>query len=58
MQREFKLAKFIKCKSAVRSISVLDSHTLIVGENDGWFELVRISNNLELVEIIHSMKFE
>ena len=50
--------KYLRCKSAVRSICVLDPQTLIVGENEGWFEVVRVSNNLELVEIILSKKFE
>lgn len=48
----------MKCKSAVRSIAILDAHTLIIGENEGWFELVRISGNLELVEIMLSRKFD
>jgi hypothetical protein len=50
--------KFLKCKSAVRSIAILDAQTLIIGENEGWFELVRISPKLELVEIILSKKFD
>lgn len=50
--------KYLKCKSAVRSITALDPQTLIVGENEGWFELVRVSQNLELVEIILSKKFD
>jgi hypothetical protein len=58
VQRGFGLVKYLKCKSAVRSVVQLDAQTLIVGENEGWFELVRVSNNLELVEIIISKQFE
>ena len=47
-----------KCKSAVRSICVLDPQTLIIGENEGWFELIRVSSNIDLVEVILSRKFD
>jgi hypothetical protein len=43
VQKGFNLVKNLKCKSAVRSIAALDSQTLIVGENEGWFELVRVN---------------
>ena len=58
VQRGFGLVKYLKCKAAVRSVVQLDAQTLIVGENEGWFELVRVSNNLELVEIILSKQFD
>lgn len=50
--------KILKCKAAVRSITILDPQTLIVGENEGWFELVRVSNNIELVDITTSKKID
>jgi hypothetical protein len=31
---------------------------LLIGGGKGWFEIVRISNNLELVEVIQSKRFE
>lgn len=31
VQRDFKLVKYLRCKSAVRSICVLDPQTLIIG---------------------------
>jgi len=58
VQRDFKLIKYLKCKSAIRSICILDPQTLVIGENEGWFEIVRVSNSLELVDIIVSKKFE
>jgi len=31
---------------------------LIIGENEGWFELIRVSSNIDLVEVILSRKFD
>ncbi len=31
---------------------------MLIGGDKGWFELVRISNNLELVDVIKSKRFE
>lgn len=49
--------KKLKCKSAVRSMTCLDAQTLIIGENDGWIELVHLSNKLDDVEVILSKNF-
>lgn len=58
VQKSFKLVKLIKCRSAVRSLSALDDSTLLVGENEGWFEIVRISANIDEVSIISNRKLE
>jgi len=58
VKKEFKLVKILKCKAAVRSICSLDASTIIVGENDGWFELIRVQQNLDLVEITSSKRIE
>jgi hypothetical protein len=35
----------------------LDTQTLIIGENDGWIELVHLSNKVDEVEVILSKNF-
>lgn len=34
----------MKCKSAVRALTMIDSETLLVGQNEGWLELVRVKD--------------
>lgn len=43
VQKGFRLVKQIRCKQAVRAITQLDQSTLIIGENEGWFELLRVA---------------
>lgn len=43
----FKLVKNIKTKAGVRSMCIFSETTLLCGENDGWIDLIRISDNLK-----------
>ena len=52
------MVKTLEAKSAARSFAIIDSETLIVGENEGWFEVIKINSNIDLVQIIYSTKFE
>jgi|LauGreDrversion4_2_1035121.scaffolds.fasta_scaffold3598696_1 hypothetical protein len=58
VKRDFKLVKFIKCKSAVRSLCMLNERSLIVGENDGWLDLVSVNDNLEMIEGVLNKRFD
>lgn len=51
----FKLSSKLTCKAAVRSVIAIDPLTVIVGQNDGWFELVRVA--ADSVQIICSKQF-
>lgn len=55
VQREFELIKQISCKSAIRALSLVDGQTLIVGQNDGWFQLVHLGAAREHIQIISSV---
>ena len=58
MKKGFELVKLLKAKSAVRTITLIDDSTVLVGENEGWFEIIRLSYNLETVDVITSQQFE
>ena len=47
VQKNFKLVKYFRCKSAVRSLCLLNQETLVIGENEGWFEVLRLGNELD-----------
>ena len=55
--REFKLLNYLKCKQSVRSICQLSDNILIVGQNEGYIELVALSK-LNQIEIISSKRFD
>ena len=58
VKKGFELVKLLKAKSAVRTITLIDDSTVLVGENEGWFEIIRLSYNLDLVDVITSQQFE
>ena len=58
VKKGFELVKLLKAKSAVRTITLIDDSTVLVGENEGWFEIIRLSYNLEMVDVITSQQFE
>ena len=41
--REYKLSNYLKCKQSVRSICQLNNNILVVGQNEGYIELVALS---------------
>ena len=47
VQKNFKLVKYFRCKSAVRSLCLLNQETLVIGENEGWFEVLKLGNELD-----------
>jgi len=57
VKKGFELVKLLKTKSAVRTITLIDDSTVLVGENEGWFEIIRLSYNLEMVDVITSQQF-
>lgn len=48
----------MKCKSAVRSLCLVGDRTVVVGENDGWLDVVSINDKVELTEVILNKRFE
>lgn len=46
VKKDFKLVKTLKCKSAIRSLCLVNEKTILVGENDGWLDIVNIHDNL------------
>ena len=52
------MVKTLEAKAAARSFSIIDYETLIVGENEGCFEVIKINSIIDLVQIIYSTKFE
>ena len=50
--------KSLKCKSAVRSLCLVSDRVVVVGENDGWLDVVSINDNVEMTEVILNKRFE
>jgi len=58
VKKDFKLAKQLKTKSAVRSLCLVGEKSLIIGENDGWFDALNINDNVEMIEVVLNKRFE
>lgn len=56
-RRQFKLVKYVKCKQAVRALCCFSDSILIVGQNEGWIELVDISE-LNKMDVISTKRFD
>jgi hypothetical protein len=57
VRRDYKLVKYLKCKQSVRSICQFSKGILIVGQNEGWIELISLSK-LDQIDIISSKRFD
>jgi hypothetical protein len=58
VKNDFRQVKSLKCKSAVRSLCLVGDRTVVVGENDGWLDVVSINDKVELTEVILNKRFE
>lgn len=58
VKNDFRQVKALKCKSAVRSLCLASDKTIVVGENDGWLDVVSINDNVEMIEVILNKRFE
>jgi hypothetical protein len=50
--------KYLKTKAGVRSLCVVNRDTLICGENEGWIDVIRITEDYRTLEIVISKKFD
>ena len=58
VKMDFKLVKTLKTKAGVRSMCLYNRDTLLCGENEGWIDLIRITEDLRTTEVVLNKRFD
>jgi len=53
-----KLIKTLKTKAGIRSMRVYNKDTLLCGENEGWIDLIRITEDIRTTEVVLNKRFD
>jgi hypothetical protein len=58
VRKDFQLVKKVKVKAGVRSLCMFNDQTLLCGENEGWIDLVRVSDSVKQLDMVLNKRFD